>query len=376
MPKLTYHLVGHLSQPVSTGEPLDVSENGDNRSNSQAGSLTRDLRALHDISMELARSSDVQSLCRRAVELGKLVLGFDRLGIWFIDTDDPDWNVGTWGTDEAGNLRDERESRVRRSPIIAPEEFYLGKIPILALKDEVCYDDRRNPVGRADKVLAPLWDGRQIIGELAVDNLLTRRPIDADRQEIIVVFARAIAHLSSLKRVEAELRQLASTDSLTGALNRRTATIILGKQVASAIRNSSPLAISVVDLDELKVANDQHGHAEGDAYIRAVFNSIVNRVRTSDTVGRIGGDEFLVIFPDCDSGLAERILDGVARVVTGSASDRLYRRSVSFGIASLAELDVLGDPASPDIDRCTSQLMDLADRRMYDAKRAKRLERG
>jgi len=352
-----------------------VRETGDKRSDRPISSLTRDLRALHDVSMELARSADVESLCRKAVELGRSALGFDRLGIWFIDTEDPEWNVGTWGTDEAGNLRDERQSRVRRSPIIAPEEFYLGKIPILVLRNDVCYDDKRNPVGRADKVLAPLWDGKRIIGELAMDNLLTGQPIDDDRQEVIVAFARAIAHLSSLKRVEAELRQLASTDSLTGALNRRTATIILRKQVASAIRNNSPLAISVVDLDELKMANDQHGHAEGDAYICAVYSSIGNRVRASDTVGRLGGDEFLIIFPDCDSGLAERILAEVAESVGESAAERPYTRSVSFGIASLAEIEGTGSPASPDIDGCAARLLDLADRRMYTAKRAKRLAR-
>ncbi len=325
--------------------------------------------------MELSVAPDVDELCRTAVKLGRSVLGFDRLGIWFIDPEDPDWNVGTWGIDEKGNLRDERESRVHRNPVIAPEEFYLGKIPILVLRDSVAYDDKRNPVGDADKVLAPLWDGRRIIGELSVDNLLTRRPIDEDRQEVIVVFARVIAHLCSLKRVESELRTLASTDSLTGALNRRTAIIVLEKQLATALRHHSPLAVSIVDLDGLKSANDQHGHAEGDEYIRAVFQAIAHRVRTSDTVARLGGDEFLIIFPDCGLDVAERILAEVAAHVRETSAGRSYRRSISFGIAALSELAGEERSGSDEVDAYVNRLLDLADKRMYIQKRSNRLAR-
>ncbi|HUX11645.1 MAG TPA: diguanylate cyclase [Spirochaetia bacterium] len=325
--------------------------------------------------MELAVASDVQELCRKAVELGRTVLDFDRIGIWFINRDDPAWEVGTWGTDENGELRDERNSRVRRDPTVTPEEFYHGNLPILDLPDSIVFNHDHEPVGRADRLLAPLWDGRLIIGELAVDNLLTRRPFDEERREIVVVFARVIAHLTSLKRVESELRLLASTDSLTGSINRRTALIILEKQIGSCLRNGSPLTISIIDLDGLKLANDRHGHAEGDEYIRDVFRSLVKRVRVSDTVGRLGGDEFIIVFPDCVMGEAERIVDDVAGAVAASSRDRSYRRSISCGLASLSEISPDAETEVGDIRHFVDVLMDLADKRMYMAKRRKRNER-
>ena len=95
-------------------------------------------------------------------------LSFDRASLWFIDRLDPRWSLGSWGTDETGQLRDERGARVLRDPYIAPAEFYEGKVPVLHYRNQVCYDEKRREVGHADKALAPLWDGNIIIGELAV----------------------------------------------------------------------------------------------------------------------------------------------------------------------------------------------------------------
>ena len=368
---MPYHSIGSLGHSLHTTTKGNMTKRQDRQNEQESSSFTRDLRALHDISMELSVAEDVQDLCRRAVILGRETLGFDRLGIWFIDPENPAWNVGTWGTDEQGNVRDERESRVRRNPDITPEEFYTGKVPMLLFENAVCYNDKREPVGRSDKVLAPLWDGNHIIGELSADNLLTGRAFDAERQEVLIVFARIIAHLSSLKRVESELRRLASTDSLTGAINRRTALIILEKQIAACLRKKSPLTVAAVDLDTLKLANDRFGHAEGDSYIRDVFRAMIDRVRVSDTVGRIGGDEFLVIFPDCEAEEAKGIMQEISASIEEAPKEFQYSRAISCGIASLTELPEDECNFAQEIRRCTTSLLSLADDRMYTEKRQK-----
>jgi two-component sensor histidine kinase len=185
--------------------------------------FAEDLRALHEIALELATSADAESLCRRAVEWGIGHLGFDRLSIWFLDPDDPDWNLGTWGTDEKGRLRDERGERVRRDPFIAPPGFYEGTIPVIVFRDAACFDDKRREVGRSDKALAPLWDGRRIIGEMSADNLFTRRPIGARAVDLLTIHARTVAHLYSLLKAKEALAAASEARLvLLGELKHRT----------------------------------------------------------------------------------------------------------------------------------------------------------
>lgn len=203
------------------------------------------LRALHDLSLELSTLPDPGDVCRRAVEWGLAHLGFDRLSLWFIDPDDGDWNQGTWGTDEAGRLRDERRSRVRRDALIAPPEFYEGKVPVLHYRDEPCYDDHRRIVGRADKALAPLWDGRKIIGEMAADNFLTHRPIVPRDLDILVVLARIVAHLHSLAQTRDELAQM----------GERRGTLL--KELKHRTRNNLNVILGLVTLESLSTENDE-----------------------------------------------------------------------------------------------------------------------
>ncbi len=181
------------------------------------------LRALHDISMELSRQPDFGSLCRRAVELCIARLGFDRIGVWFLDPDDERSIIGSWGTDEAGHPRDEQGIRLPRYVKDHPKELYDGSVPYVIVGADVVYDEKENPVGRSDKAIAPLWDGAKIIGEITADNLLSARPIEKEDAEILSLFARTVAHLCVLKRREAALKEaLDAKTFLLDELRHRT----------------------------------------------------------------------------------------------------------------------------------------------------------
>ena len=186
-------------------------------------SIDTRLRSLHEISMELSRSADVDSLCRKAVELCIARLGFDRIGIWFLDSEDPQFIVGSWGTDEDGRLRDERGIRLPRYAKNQPRELVDGSIPFVIVPGDVVFDDQLRPVGRSDKVIAPLWDGMKIGGELVADNLLSGRSIREEDGEVLWLFACTVAHLSAMKRSEAALREaLKAKALLLGELQHRT----------------------------------------------------------------------------------------------------------------------------------------------------------
>jgi diguanylate cyclase (GGDEF)-like protein len=322
------------------------------------------MAVLHDISLELSLAEDVDELCRKAVVLGQKVLGFDRIGIWFVDAADPALLFGSFGTDEAGRLRDERGIRYRRSEEALPVGFYEGKEPVYYLGQGPCFNEKHEEVGSAERALALLWDGRKVTGEIWADNLVSKRSIDGGTIELLVRYARIVGSLSTLKRVQAELRLLSSTDELTGVVNRRTGLVVLEKQFGLAARKSEDLSVIFCDIDGLKAVNDGMGHAAGDQYIKVACHALLGALRDSDTLGRLGGDEFIVILPDCGpEGVAiiDKRIEGA--LAEANAGMNPFAVAISRGLASMSELSSACAELSP------QALVDLADRRMYETKR-------
>jgi diguanylate cyclase (GGDEF)-like protein len=154
-------------------------------------------------------------------------------------------------------------------------------------------------------------------------------------------------------------------------VNRRTALIILEKCLAQCRRSGSALTLCLADLDGLKMVNDAYGHAAGDEYICRASATLVGAVRGSDTVGRIGGDEFLVIFPDCRVDVVATIMERVNTELAASAKDMNYRPRLSWGTSSPGEIERLLQGEDSISQRSVDMLLELADQRMYENKRAK-----
>jgi diguanylate cyclase (GGDEF)-like protein len=110
------------------------------------------------------------------------------------------------------------------------------------------------------------------------------------------------------KRAE-EFLKLASLDSLTGLHNRRFAEERLASDITRSQRNQVSLTILMLDLDDLKKINDLHGHAAGDAALKIFAERLMAATRGSDLAARIGGDEFVVLLPECKVGGVRRVLD-------------------------------------------------------------------
>jgi two-component sensor histidine kinase len=232
--------------------------------------------------MELSRADDTDSLCRRAVELCISRLGFDRIGIWFLEPGDPRMMRGTWGTDEEGRPRDERGIRVRRDEKYHPQEIYDGAVPFAILPGEEVFDDRGRAVGRSDKAIAPLWDGARIVGEIVADNLFSHRRIDAEDGEILVLFARTVAHLSVLKGSDAALKEaLAAKALLLHELRHRT-------------MNSFALIGSLVSIEANRAADPTLESALRKLRDRiTVMSSLYRRLDASGEITSVRLDEYL-----------------------------------------------------------------------------------
>jgi diguanylate cyclase (GGDEF)-like protein len=141
-----------------------------------------------------------------------------------------------------------------------------------------------------------------------------RAELDALRSEV----ERLAAELTDMRAHASLLESLAQEDPLTGLLNRRGFFRDLARAVAYRARYGTAIALLVVDLDDFKPINDQHGHEAGDGALIHVSSLIRNNVRASDSVGRLGGDEFAAILWQVDEHNARLKAASLEALIAGS----------------------------------------------------------
>jgi diguanylate cyclase (GGDEF)-like protein len=138
---------------------------------------------------------------------------------------------------------------------------------------------------------------------------------------VIMIGSRLMRSRERLETLNGDLDRLARVDSLTGVRNRRDLEETLAAAVSSAQRHRSALSVLMIDIDHFKHVNDSLGHQAGDAVLVATALSIQSSLRTEDTVGRWGGEEFLVVLPETDAQGALLVAERVRAQVAASASE-------------------------------------------------------
>ena len=186
----------------------------------------------------------------------------------------------------------------------------------------------------------------------AVDAVLEKLPPE-DRAVVRGALERA-------EKTEAELRFLADHDSLTGLLNRRRFRAELDQYVSFAARYGGQGAVMVIDIDGLKEVNDSLGHRAGDTLIRRVSEILRERVRATDIVARLSGDEFAVLMPQTDTGGALQLGEDLrAQVAEGMPpASEVDGATISVGIAMFGGQSTIG----------AESVLVAADQAMYEAK--------
>lgn len=165
------------------------------------------------------------------------------------------------------------------------------------------------------------------------------------------------------KKNQKKLEDIAFTDELTGIFNRRCAMINL----KNLVKKSTCFSVCFVDIDGLKNVNDILGHNEGDKYIKTISNIIANEFYENESVCRIGGDEFLILLPNCDEKTAlikaKKLFDKVEH--ESKFTKKGYIMSMSYGVAYIKE----GEKLTPE------EIIDKADKKMYEFKKSRKINR-
>lgn len=172
-------------------------------------------------------------------------------------------------------------------------------------------------------------------------------------------FSEQLDEMGRLQVRAQELHRLATVDALTGLYNRRFGEQRLAAEIARARRNGRPLSVVFFDLNDFKEANDRYGHAAGDEVLCEFARRLVSAIRVSDFAVRMGGDEFMVILPECTADQANRMVDRLDAVVANHSGHSI---PVQFAAGSVGY-----DPAES-----TDQFLEHADRLLYENKRARK----
>ena len=218
----------------------------------------------------------------------------------------------------------------------------------------------------ASIAIVPLWRHNGLIGLLGLGSLDENRFSASMATDFLEHMASIVAIcLENVINIE-RLKHLGLMDPLTGVNNRRYVEQRLTEEIVRTRRRAGDFCCLFIDIDRFKQINDNFGHQSGDEVLREVASRIKAELRLSDTLGRFGGEEFVVLLPDTQladaCNVAERIRAGIAdqSFILGQGSLQV---SASIGVAAI-------DLAVPDqsIDLLGQQMLAQADRALYHAK--------
>jgi two-component system cell cycle response regulator len=192
--------------------------------------------------------------------------------------------------------------------------------------------------------------------EAGADDYITK-PFDLQELKARLRVGKRILELHE------QLVSQARRDSLTSLLNRSAILEVLQKESLRSVREKTPVAAIMTDIDHFKHINDTYGHLAGDAVLREAARRLSASLRGYDTVGRYGGEEFLIVAPSCDAvggaDVAERLRGNISGAPI-DASGHAIIVTMSFGVAATWDI------------KQVNQLLRMADEALYAAKKAGR----
>jgi len=313
---------------------------------SQAGGSVSDERDLANVLAGKLREAARMEAClisRWDEESGKLV------------------PIGADGRPLIGPERDLGAHRTLRHVLLNDEPVWLDPSVDALEPAELA---RLHALGGSATLLLPLSTAGRVVGLVEFVAEVGGHRFHDGETALLRTMANQVASALENARLVRRLRDAAETDLVTGVYSHRHLQDRVRQETARAARSHSPLSVLMVDLDDFKRINDEHGHQAGDRVLRSIAGALRAAVRTSDVVARYGGDEFVVLMPDTDvseaGNVARRAAEAVAELAHPMPDGTDVHVTCSVGLA-----------LHPRDGRSGKALLRAADAAMYTHKRSR-----
>ncbi|WP_052112968.1 GGDEF domain-containing protein [Clostridium novyi] len=182
-----------------------------------------------------------------------------------------------------------------------------------------------------------------------------------DKKQLIEILRDRESILKKLYLEKEKLKYYASTDGMTGVLNRRVGLKLLNKEFSLSKSSNESIVVCFADVDKLKIINDKFGHKEGDRVLKFVAQTLKENIRKDDFVIRMGGDEFLIVFPRTTKRDIYYILNRIYKKIKEfNLKEYKYNLSLSYGFSEYKLNEAK--------DLTLNEVIHKADKKMYKRK--------
>lgn len=291
---------------------------------------SRQMTALYEVGQALNSPLDTAGVTERVLSALHDAFRFRHSAVLTLETrDDGDWLV--MQASRGYSLKDDANFRMRVGDRgVTSRAVRSGRLVYVP-------DVRQDPhyvkgveSGRSE-VAVPLMVAGRVVGVLDVESTQLNA-FSASDLETLKLFSTQVALAIERARSFDDVRRQAMTDGLTGLLNQRYFKEKVDRELDRSRRTGRPFALALIDVDDFKLVNDDHGHVAGDQVITAMGETLRGRIRSIDAAARFGGDEFALILSEADLSQGMRVaeevrLDVLARKPAGIAI------SLSIGVA-------------------------------------------
>lgn len=235
---------------------------------------------------------------------------------------------------------------------------------------EICDHPAYQRFGIASYIGAPLHVHGQFVGAIAFSSSESTTEFTNHHLKLVSMFGQWLSHemdrneaLRELREAHDQLRRVATQDELTGLGNRRELTDRIQRELERGRRHGRSLGVALFDFDHFKQINDRHGHAAGDAALQLFARQGVEQLRSTDLLGRWGGEEFLLVLPDATAQTAARVVERLLQAVRAADFRPGAQRIALSASAGLTMTDC---------HEAIDDVLSRADKALYQAKRAGR----